>query len=100
MTLAVRLPADVEERLRSLAERSGRSKASFAREAIVRYLEDLEDEELALERLRNPERCWTLDELERRVDLSAIKRPLAQHDPFACFDEWASDADTNGYASL
>jgi antitoxin component of MazEF toxin-antitoxin module len=35
-----------------------------------------------------------------RVMLSAIKRPLAQDDPFACFDEWASEADTKGYASL
>ena len=80
MTLAVRLPPHVEQRLRSLAERTGRSKASFAREAIVRYLEDLEDEELALERLRNrgagaaraeqhPDRRWTLDELVRGVDL-------------------------------
>jgi hypothetical protein len=36
----------------------------------------------------------------RRVVLSAIKRPLAGDDPFACFDEWASEADTEGYASL
>ena len=69
MTLAVRLPPHIEQRLRSLAERTGRSRASFAREAIVRYLEDLEDEELALERLDNPGRRWTLDELERGVDL-------------------------------
>jgi hypothetical protein len=35
-----------------------------------------------------------------RVLLSAIKRPPAQDDPFACFDEWSSEADTEGYASL
>ena len=35
-----------------------------------------------------------------RVILTAIKRPSAQDDPFACFDEWASEADTEGYASL
>jgi antitoxin PrlF len=35
-----------------------------------------------------------------RVILTAIKAPLAQDDPFACFDEWASEADTEGYASL
>ena len=69
MTLAVRLPPEVEQRLSSLAERTGRSKASYAREAIVRYLEDLEDEQLALERLDNPDRRWTLDELERGIDL-------------------------------
>jgi AbrB family looped-hinge helix DNA binding protein len=35
-----------------------------------------------------------------RVLLSAIKRPRAEDDPFTCFDEWASPADTEGYASL
>ena len=69
MTLAVRLPPEIDQRLQSLAKRSGRSKASYAREAIIRYLEDLEDEQLALERLNNPDRRWTLDELERGVDL-------------------------------
>jgi RHH-type transcriptional regulator, rel operon repressor / antitoxin RelB len=69
MTLAVRLPPEIEQRLQSLAAKTGRSKASYAREAIVRYLEDLEDEQLALERLERPDRRWTLDELERGVDL-------------------------------
>ena len=35
-----------------------------------------------------------------RVILTAIKKPLVQDDPFAGFDEWASEADTEGYASL
>jgi len=35
-----------------------------------------------------------------RVILTAIKRRFAQEDPFACFDEWASEAATEGYASL
>ena len=35
-----------------------------------------------------------------RVLLTAIRRPSAHDDPFACFDEWASEADTEGYASL
>jgi AbrB family looped-hinge helix DNA binding protein len=35
-----------------------------------------------------------------RVILAAIERPLAEDDPFAGFDEWASEADTKGYASL
>ena len=69
MTLAVRLPPELEQRLSSLAKRTGRSKASYAREAIVRYLEDLEDEQIALERLDDPDRRWTLDELERGIDL-------------------------------
>jgi antitoxin PrlF len=35
-----------------------------------------------------------------RVILTAIEKPLVQDDPFACFEEWASEADTKGYASL
>jgi antitoxin PrlF len=35
-----------------------------------------------------------------RVVLTAITKPLTQDDPFACFEEWASEADTEGYASL
>lgn len=88
MTIAVRLPPEVEQRLQDLATRTGRSKASFAREAIERFLEDLEDEQLALERLKQPGKRWTLDELER------------QKEPFAHFEEWASEFDTKGYGSL
>jgi bifunctional DNA-binding transcriptional regulator/antitoxin component of YhaV-PrlF toxin-antitoxin module len=35
-----------------------------------------------------------------RVVLTAVRKPPTQEDPFACFDEWASDADKEGYASL
>jgi bifunctional DNA-binding transcriptional regulator/antitoxin component of YhaV-PrlF toxin-antitoxin module len=35
-----------------------------------------------------------------RVILTAVKKPLSQEFPFSCFDEWASEADTEGYASL
>ena len=35
-----------------------------------------------------------------RVILTAVRRPAAEEDSFACFDEWASDADTEGYASV
>jgi antitoxin PrlF len=35
-----------------------------------------------------------------RVILTAITGPAAKDDPFACFDEWASEADMEGYASL
>jgi AbrB family looped-hinge helix DNA binding protein len=35
-----------------------------------------------------------------RVILSSVKQPRAQPDPFVCFDEWTSQADVEGYASL
>jgi RHH-type rel operon transcriptional repressor/antitoxin RelB len=45
--LAIRLPADLEQRLGALAERTGRTKTFYAREAIERHLDDLEDLYLA-----------------------------------------------------
>jgi len=47
--LALRLPAEVEARLEALAQRTGRSKSFYAREAILEHLEDLEDLYLAEE---------------------------------------------------
>ena len=67
--LAIRLPADVEERLASLAKRTGRTKTYYAREAILHYIEELEDTYLAVERLENAGKRWTQEELERGVDL-------------------------------
>jgi RHH-type rel operon transcriptional repressor/antitoxin RelB len=50
--LAIRLPADIEKRLDRLAKRSGRTKTYYAREAILAHLDDLEDLQVADERLR------------------------------------------------
>jgi len=49
--LAIRLPADIERRLEALARATGRTKTYYAREAIVEYLDDLEDLYLAEQRL-------------------------------------------------
>lgn len=49
--LAIRLPPDIEERLAALAERTGRTKTFYAREAIERHLDDLEDLFLAEQEL-------------------------------------------------
>ena len=45
--LAIRLPEEVEKRLAAMAKKSGRTKTFYAREAILNYLEDLEDIYLA-----------------------------------------------------
>ena len=68
--LAIRLPEEFEQRLQSLAAKTGRTKSFYAREAIIEHLEDLEDYYLAVHRIENPpERVWTLDELEQSCDL-------------------------------
>ncbi len=68
--LAIRLPEKIEQRLQTLAVKTGRTKSYYAREAIVEHLEDLEDYYLAVHRIENPtERVWSLDELEQERDL-------------------------------
>jgi RHH-type transcriptional regulator, rel operon repressor / antitoxin RelB len=49
--LAIRLPDNIEKRLDRLAKRTGRTKTYYAREAILRHLEELEDIYLAEKRL-------------------------------------------------
>lgn len=45
--LAIRLPPEIEAELTALAKRTGRTKTFYAREAILNYLEDLEDSIIA-----------------------------------------------------
>ncbi|MFM2006156.1 MAG: putative DNA-binding protein with an domain [Pseudomonadota bacterium] len=51
--LAIRLPTDIENRLEALAKATGRSKTFYVREAIIEYLDHLEDVYLAEQRLLN-----------------------------------------------
>ena len=49
--LAIRLPEEIESRLGNLAKKTGRTKTFYAREAILEYIDDLEDLYLAEKRL-------------------------------------------------
>jgi RHH-type rel operon transcriptional repressor/antitoxin RelB len=51
--LAIRLPAEIEERLDALAKATGRSKSFYVREAIIEHLAYLEDVYLAEKRLED-----------------------------------------------
>ena len=54
MAVSVRLPEEIEARLEELAQKTGRTKTFYIREAVLEHLEDLEDYYLALERIQNP----------------------------------------------
>ena len=62
--LALRLSPQIEKRLDALARRAGRTKSDVAREAIIRHIEDLEDEHLARHRLGRPGQRVSVEELE------------------------------------
>lgn len=70
--LAIRISPDIERRLQQLAQKTGRTKSYYAREAILRFIEETEDELLALSRLAEPTKRWTLDELEQGIDLEDL----------------------------
>jgi len=51
MSVSLRLPDDLSQRLSSLAAKTGRSKTFYMLEAIKRHIEELEDLYLADQRL-------------------------------------------------
>ena len=59
---SVEFSQEIEHRLDHLVKVTGRSKADY-HQAILQYIEDLEDTYLALERLENPGRRWTMEEI-------------------------------------
>lgn len=69
--LAIRLPEKIEKRLARLAKRTGRTKTYYAREAILQYLDDLEDIYLAEKRM---------EEIESgRVKTVPLEEVMRQH---------------------
>jgi len=72
--LALRLPPEIEERLAALARKTGRSKSYYAREAILRQIEDLEDYYLARGRLARGGPRVTLESLERQLGTHTKRR--------------------------
>ena len=67
--LAIRLPDDIEQRLAALASETGRTKTALAREAILEYIDDLEDYHLAEARARRNRKTIPLDDVERGLGL-------------------------------
>ena len=51
MALSIRLPGDVEDRLKTLAAKTGRTKSFYITEAICEHIDDLEDLYLAEARM-------------------------------------------------
>ncbi|HEX4046025.1 MAG TPA: TraY domain-containing protein [Gammaproteobacteria bacterium] len=67
--LAIRLPENIEKRLAALAKKTGRTKTYYAREAILTYIEDLEDTYTALKRLETPAKRYSMKDVEKLLGL-------------------------------
>lgn len=67
--LAIRLDPSIEKRLDRLAKKTGRTKASHAREAILEHIGDLEDADKAILRLKKPSRIYSAEEVKRELGL-------------------------------
>lgn len=67
--LTIRLPEPIENRLKALAAETGRTKTALVREAIVEYLDDLEDYYLAEARARRKRKAIPLVEVVRELGL-------------------------------
>ena len=67
--LTIRLPDSIEQRLAALASGTGRTKTALAREAILEYINDLEDYHLAEARARRGRKTIPLAEVARALGL-------------------------------
>ena len=67
--LALRLPREIEQRLETLARKTGRTKSYYAKRAILDFLEEEEDYLLAVSRLEKNRPGIPLEEVARRLGL-------------------------------
>ena len=60
--LAVRFSKDIEDRLSKLSKLTNRPKSFYVKAALDKYLEDMEDIYIALERMADPNRVLLTSE--------------------------------------
>jgi len=68
--VTVRLPLDMEEKLNKITEATRRPKSFYIKEALERYLDEMEDFYIALDRLSRPgSKYYTTEEVKKELDL-------------------------------
>jgi len=71
LMFAIRLEKDLEQELDLLAKPKGSTRSAVVREAIVRYLEDNEDLELAKQSLGETRSSKSLKDLRKDLGLES-----------------------------
>ena len=69
--LGVRLNSDMEARLASLCEETGRTKSYYTKKALETFLDDREDYLRGIAILEKKESCVSLNELEKEIGLDS-----------------------------
>ncbi len=67
--LAIRLDDELLSEVDALAAQQGRKRSAIVREALIRYLEDMEDVLLAEKALKESGKCLTLQEMRTQLGL-------------------------------
>ena len=71
--IGIRIPKSVKDRLDVLAQKTGRTRTFYIRQALLEYLDDLEDKYMAQEVLgrvkEGEEELYSLDDVERDLGL-------------------------------
>jgi RHH-type rel operon transcriptional repressor/antitoxin RelB len=68
--LSLELPKNIEHRLDTIANITGRTKPDCAAAAIVSFIKSEEDYQVAVERLKRNQPGIPLDQVERRLGLA------------------------------
>jgi len=69
MTIKLEIGDDIEQSFQKYAALFGATKEQYIKEALIEKLEDLQDLYVAKDRLENPSRRYTMQEVEEEIDL-------------------------------
>jgi len=93
MSISIRLPKDMEARLKNLSERTGRSRTSYVVAAIYEHLDDLEDlylaEQRLIENLTGRSQTYPLDDVAQNLGPTRIGFDEAAKNDMATLDSQA-----------
>jgi RHH-type rel operon transcriptional repressor/antitoxin RelB len=67
--VAIQIPDELAEQIEQAARRAGETRDVFLRQAVLSRLEDLEDIAIATERLKNPGKRLTLEQVKKDLGL-------------------------------
>lgn len=68
-TITTRIPDSVYKKLRAISDEFDRTKGYLVRKAVESYIDDIEDEDVAVQRIQAREKRITLEDIQKKYDL-------------------------------